>query len=313
MKVGRRLAIKMLNAARFALMQAEPRGPITEPLDRGMLTALASAGRRVDRAARGLRLRPRARADRDVLLGVLRRLPRAGEERGATATSDRKRRRRPTARCSWRCRRCCGCSRRTCRSSPKRSGRGGGPARCTARRGRPRLRSSRRSAVADTQALAVREATQAALAEVRRIKSMLKKPVKAVIARAVLPMAYRGPGARGARLPGRHAHPRSRVRRRGRSRSSSSRKTPSRRRRAREAGPVRAARSRRLPRAGSPRAGRGLRLGRRHHRSGHRPRQKARAVILAKSPCVIAGPRHRLRGVPPARSGRHRHGQARGR
>jgi len=41
MKVGRRLAIKILNAARFALLQAEPRGPITEPLDRGMLTALA--------------------------------------------------------------------------------------------------------------------------------------------------------------------------------------------------------------------------------------------------------------------------------
>ena len=41
MKVGRRLAIKILNAARFALMQAEPRGPISEPLDRGMLTALA--------------------------------------------------------------------------------------------------------------------------------------------------------------------------------------------------------------------------------------------------------------------------------
>ena len=38
MKVGRRLAMKILNAARFALMQAEPRGPITEPLDRGMLT-----------------------------------------------------------------------------------------------------------------------------------------------------------------------------------------------------------------------------------------------------------------------------------
>src|SRR4029079_4108267 len=41
MKVGRRLAIKILNAARFALMQADPRGPIPEPLDRGMLTALA--------------------------------------------------------------------------------------------------------------------------------------------------------------------------------------------------------------------------------------------------------------------------------
>jgi valyl-tRNA synthetase len=41
MKVGRRLAIKILNAARFALMQAEPRGRIGEPLDRGMLTNLA--------------------------------------------------------------------------------------------------------------------------------------------------------------------------------------------------------------------------------------------------------------------------------
>jgi valyl-tRNA synthetase len=42
MKVGRRLAIKMLNAAKFALMQAEPRGPITEPLDRGMLSTLST-------------------------------------------------------------------------------------------------------------------------------------------------------------------------------------------------------------------------------------------------------------------------------
>jgi valyl-tRNA synthetase len=41
MKVGRRLAIKILNAAKFALMQAEPRGAITEPLDRGMLTELS--------------------------------------------------------------------------------------------------------------------------------------------------------------------------------------------------------------------------------------------------------------------------------
>ena len=41
MKVGRRLAIKILNAARFALMQAQPRGRITEPLDRGMLSSLS--------------------------------------------------------------------------------------------------------------------------------------------------------------------------------------------------------------------------------------------------------------------------------
>jgi valyl-tRNA synthetase len=42
MKVGRRLSIKMLNAAKFALMQAEPRGPIVEPLDRGMLSGLSA-------------------------------------------------------------------------------------------------------------------------------------------------------------------------------------------------------------------------------------------------------------------------------
>jgi valyl-tRNA synthetase len=41
MKVGRRLAIKLLNASRFALMQAEPQGAINEPLDRGMLTSLS--------------------------------------------------------------------------------------------------------------------------------------------------------------------------------------------------------------------------------------------------------------------------------
>jgi valyl-tRNA synthetase len=41
MKVGRRLAIKLLNAARFALMHSDPRGPIREPLDRGMLTSLS--------------------------------------------------------------------------------------------------------------------------------------------------------------------------------------------------------------------------------------------------------------------------------
>jgi valyl-tRNA synthetase len=41
MKVGRRLAIKLLNASKFALGRAEPRAPITAPVDRGMLTGLA--------------------------------------------------------------------------------------------------------------------------------------------------------------------------------------------------------------------------------------------------------------------------------
>jgi valyl-tRNA synthetase len=41
MKVGRRLAMKVLNASRFALSKADPRGPIVVPVDRGMLTGLA--------------------------------------------------------------------------------------------------------------------------------------------------------------------------------------------------------------------------------------------------------------------------------
>jgi valyl-tRNA synthetase len=41
MKVGRRLAMKLLNASRFALSQSEPRGPITLPVDRAMITSLA--------------------------------------------------------------------------------------------------------------------------------------------------------------------------------------------------------------------------------------------------------------------------------
>jgi valyl-tRNA synthetase len=51
MKVGRRLAIKILNAARFALGSADPQGPIVEPLDRGMLTNLS---RLVDDSTRQL-------------------------------------------------------------------------------------------------------------------------------------------------------------------------------------------------------------------------------------------------------------------
>jgi valyl-tRNA synthetase len=42
MKVGRRLATKVLNASRFALLQAEPRAAISHPLDRAMLQNLAA-------------------------------------------------------------------------------------------------------------------------------------------------------------------------------------------------------------------------------------------------------------------------------
>jgi valyl-tRNA synthetase len=42
MGVGRRLAIKVLNASRFVLVAAEPRGAIVEPVDRAMIRNLAA-------------------------------------------------------------------------------------------------------------------------------------------------------------------------------------------------------------------------------------------------------------------------------
>jgi valyl-tRNA synthetase len=42
MKVGRRLAIKILNASKFALSSAEPKGKIAAPVDRAMIRSLAA-------------------------------------------------------------------------------------------------------------------------------------------------------------------------------------------------------------------------------------------------------------------------------
>jgi valyl-tRNA synthetase len=41
MKVGRRLSIKLLNASKFVLANPAPLGPVTAPVDRGLLTRLA--------------------------------------------------------------------------------------------------------------------------------------------------------------------------------------------------------------------------------------------------------------------------------
>jgi valyl-tRNA synthetase len=59
MKVGRRLAIKLLNASKFVLASPHPIGAVTHPLDRGLLTALR---RLVDDAGRALEAYDYARA-----------------------------------------------------------------------------------------------------------------------------------------------------------------------------------------------------------------------------------------------------------
>jgi valyl-tRNA synthetase len=50
MKVGRRLAIKLLNASKFVLARTGPTGPVTEAIDRGMLADLDALVRRATAA-----------------------------------------------------------------------------------------------------------------------------------------------------------------------------------------------------------------------------------------------------------------------
>jgi valyl-tRNA synthetase len=197
MKVGRRLAMKILNAARFALMQAEPRGAITEPLDRGMLSELAAL---VDDATRDLEAYDYARVlqnaeaffwkfcDDYLELVKARRYGDFGADAAASANSAMLVALSAMLRLfapyvpfvteevwSW--------------WQPGSVHRAAWPTGAEVVQPIDGI---------DQQALAVREATQAALAEVRRIKSTLKKATKAVIARAVLPRAFEGllPAAR---------------------------------------------------------------------------------------------------------------------
>jgi valyl-tRNA synthetase len=63
MKIGRRLAIKLLNASKFALMKTAPVGPVTEPYDAAMLRRLVTV---VERATRSLDEYDYAAALRDI-------------------------------------------------------------------------------------------------------------------------------------------------------------------------------------------------------------------------------------------------------
>ena len=87
MKIGRRLAIKVLNASKFALGRLGE-GPIPGidavhmPLDAALLAQLAALDRHGDSRPRRVRLRAGARGHRDLLLVLLRRLRRAGQDPG---------------------------------------------------------------------------------------------------------------------------------------------------------------------------------------------------------------------------------------
>jgi valyl-tRNA synthetase len=189
MKVGRRLAMKLLNAARFALLQAEPRGPITEPLDRGMLTALAAL---VTESTEQMEAYDYARVlertetffwafcDDYLELVKSRRYGDFGADAAASANSAMLVALSTLLRLfapylpfvtaevwSW--------------------WRPGSVHRASWPTGQEVLQPI---GGGDEAALAVSNATQAALADVRRIKSILKKPVKAVIVEAVLPRSF---------------------------------------------------------------------------------------------------------------------------
>ncbi len=189
MKVGRRLSIKLLNAARFALGAAEPRGAITEPLDRGMLTNLAQL---VDESTRQLEDYDYARVleqterffwsfcDFHLELVKARRYKDFGDPPAASANSAMLVALSTMLRLFapylpfvteevWSWWRPGSVHRTTWPTSDEvLAAIGGG----------------------DTEAVAVSVQTERALGEVRRIKALAKRPVKAVVERAVLPKSF---------------------------------------------------------------------------------------------------------------------------
>ena len=126
----------------------------------------------------GLRLRPGARADRGLLLVVLRRLRRAGQDARLRRGFDRPVRTRPAPPWPAHSPPCCASSPRSCPSSPRRCGAGGRRARCTRRPG-PTVAEVGPHAGARPDVLDV---AAEVLGAVRREKTVHKRSMRARVA-----------------------------------------------------------------------------------------------------------------------------------
>ena len=156
MKVGRRLAMKVLNVSKFVLGSVGATGPdpaaVTEPVDRALLGKLARRARRGHARVRRPTTTPRpSRQTEKFFWDFCDDYVELVKERAygdATATTPRPS--RPARPWPPRCTSSCACSRRSCPTRPRRSGRGGSRARSTCRPGPPRPSSATRPAATRT-------------------------------------------------------------------------------------------------------------------------------------------------------------------
>ena len=206
LKIGRRLAVKILNASRFVLgmSAAGTRGrrpAVTEPLDRAMLARLATVVERCTEAFEAYDPALALETDRAVLLVLLRRLPGAGQAAGVRRQRHRGRRargvgdRRAAPRALG--------AAAAVRAVPAVRHRGGvvvdagrrgarrvdtpgrvaGPA---AAAGRGRRHRSAAPGARPKEAEAVLDAASAAIGAIRKAKSQARLPMRASVRRLVV-------------------------------------------------------------------------------------------------------------------------------